>query len=533
MKIGLLQLNTTPGDLAGNAAKIARAARQAARSGARLCITPELALTGYPPRDLLLSPAFVEEAWLELTRLAASLADGPAVLVGVATPTGVALGKPLHNSAVLLAHGEVGAVLPKRLLPTYDVFDEDRYFEPGGCMGLIELDGKRLGVTICEDVWNDKDFWAKRLYGQDPVECLAEEGLDGLLNLSASPFTLGKQAIREKMLANAARKYGLPVLYCNQAGGDDDLIFDGRSMAISATGRLAARAEAFAEDVLVVDLAGLGENEGFTPHIAVDDFSEESEAWRALVLGVKDYAAKCGFKGALLGLSGGIDSSLTAAVAVEALGADNVMGVLMPSPYSSQGSVDDSLDLASRLRITTHTVPIAPIMAAFDASLAPVFSGLGQDVTEENVQSRIRGNLLMAMSNKFGMVLLTTGNKSELAVGYCTIYGDMSGGLAVIADVPKTMVYRICEYVNALKGEIIPKTCWRSPLRPNCAQIRPTRTACLTTKCSTPCCACGWSCTNPSTKSLKPGSTAPWSKKCADWSKGLSSNAARPPQASR
>ncbi|GAB6035940.1 NAD+ synthase [Fundidesulfovibrio butyratiphilus] len=473
MKIGLLQIDTTPGDLAGNAEKIARAARKAKDLGARLCLTGELALTGYPPRDLLLSPAFIQAAGDELARLARTLADGPAVLVGVATPTGLPQGKPLHNSAALLSGGQVGAILPKKLLPFYDVFDEDRYFQPGESMGLVELDGKRLGVTICEDVWNDKDFWAKRLYDCDPVEALAGKGLDALLNLSASPFTLGKQAVRERMLGAAARKYRLPVLYCNQVGGDDDLIFDGRSMAIAATGRLAARAEAFAEDVLVVDLDGLGEGEGFTPSIAPDDFSEESEAWRALVLGVKDYAAKCGFKGAILGLSGGVDSSLTAAVAVEALGANNVVGVLMPSPYSSQGSVDDSLDLARRLGIRTHTIPIAPIMKTFEGALAAPFAGREPDITEENVQSRIRGNLLMAMSNKFGLVLLTTGNKSELAVGYCTIYGDMSGGLAVIADVPKTMVYRICDYVNAQKGEIIPRNVLD---KPPSAELRPDQT---------------------------------------------------------
>ena len=474
MKIGLLQVNTVVGDLSGNAGRIARAARKAAEGGASLCITPELAMTGYPPRDLLLTPAFVDKARKELEHLAHELRDGPIMLVGTAARTLHSGGRPLVNCAALLSGGGVGAFLPKKLLPTYDVFDEDRYFEPGGCLGFVELHGLRLGVTICEDIWNDKDFWQTRRYPEDPVERLVEEGLDAILNLSASPFTLGKQVQRERMLSTIARKYGLPVLYCNQVGGNDDLVFDGRSMALDAMGNLNARAPGFEESVLVVDVAELAEAAKSEPppvweagqeisgvhrtvRLARDDFSEESEAWRALVLGVKDYAAKCGFSGALLGLSGGIDSALTAVVAAEALGADNVLGVLMPSPYSSQGSLDDSHELVRRLGIRSMVLPIADIMDAFGNSLARAFTGLSPDVTEENIQSRIRGNLLMAMSNKFGQVLLTTGNKSELAVGYCTIYGDMSGGLAVISDVPKTMVYRLSEYVNAIRGGVIPR----------------------------------------------------------------------------
>ncbi|WP_243363335.1 NAD+ synthase [Fundidesulfovibrio terrae] len=458
MKIGLLQVNTVVGDLAGNAGRIAHAARLAAEAGAELCITPELALTGYPPRDLLLSGAFVDKARRELDHLAKRLEDAPPILAGTAARTVLPDGRPLQNCAALLFKGEVGALFPKSLLPTYDVFDEDRYFQPGTCPGFVEIGGRRLGVTICEDIWNDKDFWHKRRYASDPVEKLAEEGLDAILNLSASPFILGKQPMRERMLASVAGKYGLPVLYCNQVGGNDDLIFDGRSMALDASGRLAARAKGFGEDVLVVELDNLMEGNGeASPSLADDDFSEEAEAWRALVLGVKDYAAKCGFKGALLGLSGGIDSALTAAIAAEALGPENVLGVLMPSPYSSQGSLDDSLELARRLKIAHRTIPIADIMQAFDRGLAESFAGLPPDVTEENIQSRIRGNLLMAISNKSGKVLLTTGNKSELAVGYCTIYGDMSGGLAVISDMPKTMVYRLAEYVNARHGEPIPR----------------------------------------------------------------------------
>ncbi len=458
MKIGLLQINTTVGDLTGNAERIAQAVRAAQQRGAALCITPELALTGYPPRDLLLTPAFAHQAWVVLERLAQELRDAPPVLVGTSAPTNLTGGKPLYNGAALLVRGAVGVVLPKKLLPTYDVFDEDRYFEPGACLASVEIEGLRLGVTICEDIWNDKDFWKSRRYPTDPVEKLVEEGVDAILNLSASPFTLGKQAIRENMLGSLAGKYGLPVLYCNQTGGNDDLLFDGRSMAFTASGQLAARAAAFAEDVLVVDTVDLAEGSAVLPGaVADDDFSEPSEAWRALVLGVKDYARKCGFTKVLLGLSGGIDSALTAAIAATALGPANVLGVLMPSPYSSRGSVDDSLELATLLGIRNMTIPIADMMAAFDAALAPAFAGHGSDATEENIQSRIRGNLLMAMSNKFGSLLLTTGNKSELAVGYCTIYGDMSGGLAVISDVPKTMVYRLAEYANAILNGAIPQ----------------------------------------------------------------------------
>jgi NAD+ synthase/NAD+ synthase (glutamine-hydrolysing) len=478
MKIGLLQINPVVGDLSGNAVRIAQAVRRAGEAGALLCITSELALTGYPPRDLLLTPAFVDKAREELDRLARILENGPAVLVGTATWSGQMIGRPLMNCAALLAKGVVGALFPKNLLPTYDVFDEDRYFHPGSCPGFLEIGGKRIGVTVCEDIWNDKDFWHVRRYAQDPVERLAEEGLDAIVNLSASPFILGKQAMRERMLGNTAVKYGLPILYCNQVGGNDDLIFDGRSTVIDASGRLVARARAFEEDMLVVDLDRLIEGAAkapsgaadVLPQVAEDDFGEESEAWRALVLGVKDYAGKCGFKGALLGLSGGIDSALTAALAAEALGHENVLGVLMPSPYSSQGSLDDSQELARRLNITTRTIPIAGVMAGFEAALAGSFAGRSPDVTEENIQSRIRGNLLMAMSNKFGMLLLTTGNKSELAVGYCTIYGDMSGGLAVISDVPKTMVYRLADFLNARGPELIPRLIID---KPPSAELRP------------------------------------------------------------
>jgi len=467
MKIGLLQLNPVVGDVAGNVARIRQAARKAAEDGAELCITPELALTGCPPRDLLFMPAFLDKAKEELERLAAMLADGPALLVGTAmrrakADTRVLDGKPLINCAALLVGGLVGAVYPKNLLPTYDVFDEDRYFYPGACPGFLEMRGVRVGVTVCEDIWNDKDFWQARHAPGAPVAALAKERPDAIVNLSASPFTLGKQERRERLLADTAKKYAIPILCCNQVGGNDELIFDGRSMAMDASGRLAGRAKGFEEDILIVDVDQLTEGAGRSaPQIALriaeDDQSEEAEAWASLKLGVRDYARKCGFKGALLGLSGGIDSALTAAIAVEALGAENVLGVLMPSPYSSQGSIEDAHELARRLRIKTSTLPIADLMAGYDRTLAGVFSGKKPDVTEENIQSRIRGNLLMAMSNKFGLLLLSTGNKSELAVGYCTIYGDMAGGLAVISDVPKTLVYRLANHLNAKGPEVIPR----------------------------------------------------------------------------
>ncbi len=454
MKIGLLQVNPTVGDLAGNATRILDAARAAAARGADLCLAPELALLGYPPRDLLLNSEFVAAAGAALARLAADARDLPPLLAGVAVANDDGSGRPLFNCAALLRDGRVEACFRKTLLPTYDVFDEDRYFEPGDGPGLFDCAGRSVAVTICEDIWNDSTFWDRPRHHADPLARIARERADLLVNISSSPFTIGKQAVRQKMLAHIAAHLGIPVAYCNQVGGNDDLVFAGRSMVFGPDGSLLARARAFAEDVLVADLdeARMAEN-----RLESDDFTPEAEAWSALVLGARDYARKCGFRSALLGLSGGVDSSLVAAVACEALGPDNVLGVLMPSPYSSQGSLDDARALAANLGMATRTIPIAPLMAAFDAALAESFAGRARDVTEENIQSRIRGNLLMAMSNKQGAMLLTTGNKSELAVGYCTIYGDMSGGLAVIADVPKTLVYRICRWLNAGRGEVIPQ----------------------------------------------------------------------------
>jgi len=451
MKIALLQGNFIVGDLTGNAERIATGVRQAQEVQADLVITPELALLGYPPRDLLLETCFIERSWQILHNLAHALADAPAVLVGLAEPNPQNVGRPLFNTAAFLRNGRVEQCFRKTLLPTYDVFDEDRYFEPALGSTLLKIDTWLIGVSICEDVWNDHDFWERRRYHIDPIEQLTHSGARCIVNLSASPFAVGKQQLREAMLGGVARKHGVPLIYVNQIGGNDDLVFDGRSCAFDASGRLIARGRPFAEDLVVVDLAAM---EG---EVAPDDFSPEAEIWRALVLGTRDYVQKCGFRRALVGLSGGIDSSVTAAIAAVALGVNNVLGVLMPSPYSSRGSVEHALCVAQNLGIRTMTLPISSIMGAFEETLREVFVGYERDVTEENIQARIRGNLLMALSNKYGALLMSTGNKSELAVGYCTLYGDMSGGLAVISDVPKTMVYRIARWLNANRGsQIIP-----------------------------------------------------------------------------
>jgi NAD+ synthase/NAD+ synthase (glutamine-hydrolysing) len=466
MKIALLQINPTVGDLSGNARLISEGVAAAQGAGAQLAVTPELALAGYLPRDLLLSPGFVSRCWQAASSLAAALAGGPAVLVGLPEPNTSDEGRPLFNTAVLLRDGRVDQRFRKGLLPTYDVFDEDRYFEPFRGPQVLTLDGRRLGISICEDVWNDRDFWKRRRYHFDPVQELVDAGVDAIVNLSASPFAVGKPRLREEMLSRMAAKHRRPVLYVNQVGGDDDLVFDGRSLAFNGAGAATTRGRSFASDVVIVDL------DRSTPLESDRERAAEADIWDALVLGTKDYVRKCGFSSVLLGLSGGIDSALTAAIAAEAVGPDQVLGVLMPSPYSSKGSIDDSLELARRLGIATLTLPIEQAMKAMDLTLEAAFRGTARDVTEENIQARLRGNLLMALSNKRGSMLLTTGNKSELAVGYCTLYGDMSGGLAVIADVPKTMVYRVASWLNASrKHTVIPENILtKAPsaeLRPN------------------------------------------------------------------
>lgn len=455
MRISLLQLNPTVGDLKGNADLIARSVHAV---DADLVITSELSLLGYPPRDLLLHADFIIESWNVVRSLASDLANAPPVLVGLAEPNPREEGRPLFNSAALLRDGRVERTFHKTLLPTYDVFDEDRYFEPASEAQILDLGPSRLGISICEDIWNDRDLWKRRRYHTDPIKELVKAGAHAVINLSASPFTVGKQLHREAMLGCMARKYLIPFIYVNQVGGNDDLVFDGRSCAFDSEGRLISRGKAFMEDLITVDM------DTMSGTIAMDDFTPESEMWRALVLGTRDYVHKCGFKDVILGLSGGVDSALTAAIASDALGPENVLGVLMPSPYSSKGSIEDAEHLARNLGIRTLRIPIMNIMESFDQQLRPAFEGRPRDVTEENIQARIRGNLLMALSNKYGSVLLTTGNKSELAVGYCTIYGDMSGGLAVISDVPKTTVYRIARWLNSTRGrEVIPQATLTKP----------------------------------------------------------------------
>ncbi|MBI9112491.1 NAD+ synthase [Maridesulfovibrio ferrireducens] len=465
MKIALLQLNWTVGDLEGNIKLILDGVDKAVERGAKICVTSELALTGYPPRDLLLNSDFVLRCRNAVSELSRKIPDDIALIVGGVDINHEGCGNPLRNAAWLIERGGVPRVFYKWLLPTYDVFDEQRYFEPSEECNFFVFDGVRIGVTICEDVWNDRENGTNARYGSNPLPAIMENKPDVLINLSASPFNIGKQLVREKMLSSIASKYKVPVVYANQVGGNDDLVFDGRSCAFDAQGTLIARGKSFQEDVVIVNVkSGTGK-------IEEDDFCEESEAWNAMVLGLHDYLAKTGFKKVVLGLSGGIDSALTAAVAAEALGPENVLGVLMPSPYSSKGSIDDSLELVQNLGIKSIIIPIQELMQNFEKALAPAFAGLSENVTEENIQSRIRGNLVMAISNKMGALLVTTGNKSELAVGYCTIYGDMAGGLAVISDLYKTLVFRVCRWLNEQgMGDVIPIATIE---KPPSAELRP------------------------------------------------------------
>ncbi|WP_055075877.1 NAD+ synthase [Pseudanabaena sp. 'Roaring Creek'] len=464
---GIAQLNPIIGDLVGNCDRLLIAVQKLAAQGVQLVLTPELSICGYPPRDLLMNHQFVRDLEIAIADLASKLPHDVAVLVGTVSTNpdaDRAGGKPLFNSAALLQDGQVRQVFHKRLLPTYDVFDEDRYFAVGTgsqvftlhCQGGRSL---RIGVTICEDIWNDAKFWDKRNYIDDPVAELAQKEVDLLLNLSASPYAIGKQKLREAMLSHSAIVHNLPLIYANQVGANDDLIFDGRSMAFDRQGQIIARAKAFEEDLLIVNL-----EEGADTSSSMYE-SDDAEIFAALVLGVRDYVQKCRFRQVVIGLSGGIDSALVAAIATEAIGKENVLGVLMPSPYSSEHSITDAIALAHNLGISTQTIPIQPMMDSFEQSLSALFADRASDVTEENLQSRIRGSLLMAISNKFGHLLLSTGNKSEVSVGYCTLYGDMNGGLAAIADVPKTRVFSLCTWLNLTnsplaikegKAEVIP-----------------------------------------------------------------------------
>ncbi|QEI43547.1 Glutamine-dependent NAD synthetase [Dolichospermum sp. UHCC 0315A] len=460
MKIAIAQINPIIGDLLGNAQKILEMSQQAASENVRLLLTPELSICGYPPRDLLLNPSFIEAIDNTLQKLAEDLPANLAVLVGTVVKNSqahISGGKNLFNSIALLENGKIQQFFHKRLLPTYDVFDEKRYFEPGVEANYFILDNLHIGVTICEDLWNDEEFWGKRSYAVNPIADLASLGVDLIVNLSASPYTVGKQHLREAMLKHSAVNFQQPIIYTNQVGGNDDLVFDGRSFALNKQGEIVCRAKGFVSDFLTVEFNSNKQDLDFGDISPVDE-SEDEEIWNALVLGVKDYVGKCRFSKVLLGLSGGVDSALVAAIATAALGKENVIGVLMPSPYSSEHSISDALTLAANLDIQTQLLPIGELMASFDNSLDELFAGTEFGIAEENLQSRIRGNLLMAISNKFGYLLLSTGNKSEVAVGYCTLYGDMNGGLSVIADVPKTRVYSICKWLNShQQREVIPE----------------------------------------------------------------------------
>jgi NAD+ synthetase len=454
MRIGFAQLNTTVGDLAGNHRKILAAYRELVDRGADLVLTPELAITGYPPHDLVFKSRFVPLNRATLETLHSEIGAVPLLVGFVDVNQGT--GQPFHNAAAVLEAGQPIRIVHKSLLPTYDVFDEDRYFEPATAVAPVDCAGKRIGITICEDIWTEK-YLPRRLYGAGPVEALVRQGVDMIVNLSASPFTVGKAGRRLEMLSAIAAQYRTPIFYCNAVGGNDQLIFDGNSVVLNADGGVHAKLGAFIEELTIVN------TERTLPTISLQSAAEELHD--ALCLGLRDYLHKCGFKSAVLGLSGGIDSAVTAALAAHALGPENVVGVTMPTQFSSHGSVADSETLARNLGIHFLNIPITESFAVFRAQFRELFAGLPEDTTEENMQPRLRGMTLMALSNKFGHLVLSTGNKSELAVGYCTLYGDMCGGLAVLADVPKTMVYSLADFINVAHGhrEIIPLATIQKP----------------------------------------------------------------------
>ena len=462
MKIALGQINPTVGDFSGNSKKIIELARKARDAGGQMAVFSELAVCGYPPRDLLEKPAFVARSQEVVQQIAAAVPD-VTIVTGFVSPAAVETGKSVMNSAAVLRGGKVQFVQSKMLLPTYDVFDELRYFDPASSQKVLPYCGNKLALTICEDAWNDKHFWHRRLYSVDPVDELLRAGANLVLNISASPFHLGKRELRYNMLRTIAVDNKVPVVFVNQVGGNDSLVFDGSSFVIAPDGSVVAQAKSFEEDMVLFDSETL--HGDIHPQIE----GEEASAYAALVLGTRDYVRKCGFKTAIIGLSGGIDSALTAAIAVDALGRENVTGLAMPGQYSSEHSIRDARSLACNLGIRFEVVPIGDIFDCYRQTIAPLFANLPEDVTEENIQSRIRGNILLAMSNKFGHLVLTTGNKSELGVGYCTLYGDMVGGLGVISDVPKTMVYRLSRYVNARKP-VIPES---TLTKPPSAELRP------------------------------------------------------------
>ena len=462
MKIALGQINPTIGDFSGNSKKIIESSRQALAHGAEMILFPELAVCGYPPRDLLEKPAFVERNQQVVKEIAQAVPQ-ITIVCGFVSPAKVETGKSVMNSAAVLRQGAVQFVQSKMLLPTYDVFDEMRYFDPAESQKLLPLGGKQFALTICEDAWNDKHFWHRRLYPVDPVDELLHAGGNMVLNISASPFHLGKRELRRQMLATIARDNRVPVLFVNQVGGNDSLIFDGSSMVIAPDGRIVAQAKSFEEDLVIFDSETMQGDMHEQVPVGV------ASAYAALALGTRDYVRKCGFSKVVIGLSGGIDSALTAAIAVDALGKENVTGIAMPSQYSSEHSIKDARQLACKLGIRFEVIAIGDVFDGYRKALARLFAGTPEDVAEENLQSRIRGNILMAFSNKFGALVLTTGNKSEVGVGYCTLYGDMVGGLGVISDVPKTMVYELSRYVNSIKPVIPQSTIDKPPS----AELRP------------------------------------------------------------
>ena len=462
MKIALGQINPTVGDFSGNAGKIIHFSHRARDAGAGLILFPELSISGYPPRDLVERPSF-QARNQEVAEQIAADTRGIAVICGLVTQASAETGKSVMNSAALLRDGKIDFIQSKMLLPTYDVFDEMRNFAPANSQQLFDFCGNRMALTICEDAWNDKHFWNRQLYRLDPVDELIKAGGNFVLNISASPFWVGKRDFRREMLASIARNNRVPVVMVNQVGGNDSLIFDGSSIVLNGSGEVIARGKSFEEDLIYFDSGTLtGEIHEQTP-------GGEAEAYAALVLGTRDYVRKCGFSRVIVGLSGGIDSALTAVIAADALGSENVIGVGMPGPYSSPGSIADAATLAKNLGIRFELLSISEIFESYRRALHGVFAGLPEDVTEENIQPRARGTLLMALANKFGAIVLSTGNKSELAVGYCTLYGDMVGGLAVISDAPKTMVYSISRHVNSQRPLIPQPTLEKPPS----AELRP------------------------------------------------------------
>jgi len=469
MRVALAQINPTVGDIAGNVRKIGTFLEAARDQRADLCVFPELSIIGYPPKDLLLKPRFIEDNLRGLDQLAKGV-SGIEAIVGYAQPNESSVGRPLHNAVALLRDGRVHSRHYKTLLPTYDVFDESRYFEPGKKPAeLASVAGWQVGLSICEDLWNDERLDQRRLYHVNPIADIDAAGAQIVINASASPFVVGKHAFRLEVFGTQARRFGKPVIYVNQVGGNDELVFDGNSVVLDATGKTIAQAKDFQEDLLIAD---------FGPSAARGAINVPSggieSIYKALVLGLRDYVRKCGFSSVVVGLSGGVDSALVAALAAAAMGPDKVVGVAMPSRYSSEHSLTDAAAVAKNLGIQFHVLSISKVHEAYETTLAAPFAGTKPDVTEENIQARIRGTLLMAFSNKFGHLLLTTGNKSELAVGYCTLYGDMCGGLAVISDLPKTTVWEMARWINEIAGrELIPAA---SIAKAPSAELRPNQT---------------------------------------------------------